>query len=313
MSIILAIDGGGTKTICCAFSKNGRRLSWGQGGPSNQILEDETIVTDSITRAITKCIRKLQTKKIRIISAGMSGVSPERKGAKKIAHIIKRIIPHSHVIVTWDAITSLFGAIPSGVGCLAIAGTGSVVIARNEKGRIVKVGGWGPAFNGEWGADQIAREALTAVAKTYDGRNKKTLLARYIAQEFGLRDLNEIIFKIYQKNISRSRIALISKLVTKAAQKGDKIARSILKNIARELAMAIITALKKANMLEKQVLVSYSGSIFETGELIFKPLMKYLKTNSSGKILFIAPVADPLYGAFIIAQEPCKSLFPRLI
>jgi glucosamine kinase len=48
MEIILAIDGGGSRTRCLAIDRDGRVVGEGAGGPSNHLLVEAAVVARSL-------------------------------------------------------------------------------------------------------------------------------------------------------------------------------------------------------------------------------------------------------------------------
>jgi N-acetylglucosamine kinase-like BadF-type ATPase len=74
------------------------------------------------------------------------------------------------VLVETDAFIAYMGAIGIQPGVLLIAGTGSIVIARNAAGQMCRTGGWGPVFGDEGGGFWIGREAVRTALRAEDSR-----------------------------------------------------------------------------------------------------------------------------------------------
>jgi N-acetylglucosamine kinase-like BadF-type ATPase len=102
---------------------------------------------------------------------------------------------------------------------------------------------------------------------------------------------------------TRGRIAAMSRLVTRAAQDGDIVALRILDDAARELA-AVADAVRHALEFEPDegVPVSWSGGVFNAGELILRPLQRHLEVKSRNYQLN-APLVGPGIGAAVYAAK----------
>ena len=98
------------------------------------------------------------------------------------------------------------------------------------------------------------------------------------------------------KNIDRKEIATLSKLAHKCAIKNDKCAIEIFDKAAYELA-------KCANVLYKnfvgEVILTYCGSVFNSGDVLLNPLKKYLNDN----LKISKPIFSPEEGAFLIMKH----------
>ncbi|MFH1230411.1 MAG: BadF/BadG/BcrA/BcrD ATPase family protein [Planctomycetota bacterium] len=196
MSIILAIDGGATKTICLAINLQGMVLAKGEGGPANHLLYRREIVQDSLHQAIKQVLRKKNVirKDISYVCAGTAGVGVNGEGSEIINNSIRKILArqkvglagikvhHSdspgvssggRICTTGDMVIALEGALRGNPGIIVIAGTGSIIFGRNQQGDKVRVGGWGPIYGNEGSADWIARAGLQAAAMAYDGEESQ--------------------------------------------------------------------------------------------------------------------------------------------
>jgi N-acetylglucosamine kinase-like BadF-type ATPase len=104
-------------------------------------------------------------------------------------------------------------------------------------------------------------------------------------------------------NLSRRGIAAISELVARAARDGDIAATRIFERAACELA-AIVEAVRQALEFgaDEAVPLSYSGGIFNAGDLIIAPLRGHIAQYSESYDLR-APIMSPCLGAAIYAAR----------
>ncbi|MEO8649337.1 MAG: BadF/BadG/BcrA/BcrD ATPase family protein, partial [Acidobacteriota bacterium] len=88
--VILAIDGGGSRTRCAAFGLNGEFLADVETGPSNHLQVERELVVTSLTEAVravmAKCGRELRD--VICLSAGLAGVDVDGIGRDEMAEIL---------------------------------------------------------------------------------------------------------------------------------------------------------------------------------------------------------------------------------
>ena len=104
--------------------------------------------------------------------------------------------------------------------------------------------------------------------------------------------------KTYYRGYRKASRSKNRKLLLKAANEGDKYAITAYEDAAKEL-FDIISGVKKKIFADTNCMVSYSGGIFNVGNLIKKPLIKLLRDNgmelTEGK-------AEPYVGATLLAK-----------
>jgi len=100
-----------------------------------------------------------------VASRGVWTASERRRHARRLGSLARR------VVVISDAEAAYVAALGDGAGILLLAGTGSMALARDARGRWARAGGWGPLLGDEGSAFWIGREWLRA---SKDGRGFAT-------------------------------------------------------------------------------------------------------------------------------------------
>ena len=175
MKLILAIDGGGTRTRCHLIDGAGNTLGTGSGGPSNHLLVDRETVRRSLIDATAFALAGSgkRSDDVSIVSAGLAGVDYNGNGAAEMKELLNEI-GFASTLVEGDMVIAHAGALAGEPGVLALAGTGSSVLGIGQDGNRIKVGGWGPVFGDEGSAYRIGQAALRGAARDYDGRGPNT-------------------------------------------------------------------------------------------------------------------------------------------
>jgi N-acetylglucosamine kinase-like BadF-type ATPase len=171
-----------------------------------------------------------------VVAARGIWTSAERRGYEaKLRGLAKR------VRVISDAEAAFLGALGAGSGLLVLAGTGSIVLGRNRRGRWGRAGGLGPLLGDEGSAFWIGREWLRATARS---RNWARMRALARAPD------------------AVARVAALAPAVLQKAETGHNGARAIvaaaqghLSSLARRLARQL--------RLTGPVRVSWAGGLLE--------------------------------------------------
>jgi glucosamine kinase len=141
------------------------------------------------------------------------------------------------VEVISDAEAALLGALGARAGILLLAGTGSIVLGRDSRGRLGRAGGLGPLIGDEGSAFWLGREWLRLSPA---GAGAARTLAR--------------------RPDAVARIAALAPLVLARARRGDRLARGIAAAGQEHLA-ALASGVARRLALPVPVLVSWSGGL----------------------------------------------------
>jgi len=303
MEIILAIDGGGSRTRCLAVNRQGQVVGAGESGPSNHLLVHRDVVLDSLAEATSQALAPsaLLPGHVVVVSAGMAGVDYDKAGAAGIEEAFREI-GFSRSLITGDMVIAHAGALGGRSGVLALAGTGSCILGIGPGGERVKVGGWGPVYGDEGSAYRIGQTALRVAARAHDGRGPQTMLVRALLRALELSTFPETLERIYVEKMEPRQIAALSRIAYEVAESGDEAAREIFIQAGEELAEAVAAAARRLNLQERGLLVSYQGSVFEACDLVRTRFTEVLKQTFSSLII-TPPQFEPVVGALLIACE----------
>ncbi len=112
-------------------------------------------------------------------------------------------------------------------------------------------------------------------------------------------DFDIIDYAINKINKDRTKIAEFSSICCDSARKGDKNAIKIFEEAAYELSLLVKMIINELDF-ENEVLVSYSGGVFKSEELVLNPLRENLKDYN---IKLIKPILTPSEGACLLAYQ----------
>lgn len=303
---VLGVDGGGSKTRAVILSGDGAKiLGEGVAGASNPLRVGFQISFEAIKTAVDEACHAAGIERTEIAAAvfGLAGVRRPDVRARVRADLKRLGIKPFHVITDADA--ALYGASDGAAGIVVIAGTGSICCGMNKEGRRASTGGWGPMVGDEGSGAWIAQRALRAVSQASDKRRAATSLVAAALEHFGVKSVDDLIIEINLPTNTTARIAGFARVVIEAARAGDRVAREILSDAARELASLVTTTIRQLEMQHESFRVAYVGGVFEAGELILAPLRQAIKTIAPHATL-APPALAPAVAAARMARAQLK-------
>ena len=237
--MILAVDGGGTKTVALIVDERSYRLlGAGISGPSN--VRSVTAITSrkNILKAIKNAERMAGMVQISDSIYGIAGYGDSIAATAEINSIIESIdtLSPANPVITNDGEAAAYLVTMGNDGIVTAVGTGSVG-AYIKEGVLHRVGGWSyltdDAASGYW----IARKGLEMAEKSYDGFIGETVLVQKFEDYFklSLRDLVADLESHFNKRV----MASLAMIVDKAAMDGDRISNDVLELAADEIEIMI--------------------------------------------------------------------------
>ena len=299
-SLFLGFDGGATKTAGAALNQDKKLVAEAAGAAANfQIMgikkasENIFVITESILEKA-----KADFPQIQAIFLGLTGAGrpddAKRMRDGFIEFLKKRKLPVPKVQVGSDAIAALEGAFNGKPGMILISGTGSILFAKDGSETIHRVGGWGRFIGDEGSGYAIGRACLTAIAKEFDGRGKKTIMSQLLREKKNISDPQSLVAEIYQKNFD---IASAAPIAIEAAERGDEAALDVVTESAEQLAEHVGAMLNK---LKKPLPLAFVGSILTMENILSQKLQIIIEKNFP-EIKIKKAESSPAVGAALLA------------
>ena len=230
--------------------------------------------------------------------AGFGSLAAARD-ARNVRRVLKLAgIRARRLAVGHDSDNAQAGARPAGTGVHVIAGTGSVVVARDAQGRLHRVGGWGPGIGDEGAAWWIACAAVRALTARADAGRKLVALDHDLLHALRIREPRELLAAVFSTGLDRAGFAALARPVLTRAASGDRVARSLLAAGADALGAQVAQAARRAGLTAPTVTVS--GGMFDHASDYARRVTAAARRAGVGARLAPA-AAGPLAGALLLA------------
>jgi N-acetylglucosamine kinase-like BadF-type ATPase len=311
-SLLLGIDGGGTKTIAWladTHSESAAPRGIGQSGPSNPLTAGWHAALANIDLAIARAFIAAQVSRQQVAAACLSiagtGREIERQRLQRWAEN-RRIA--ERVVTTHDALAVLTAGTAAGSGIALISGTGSFAFGRDETGRTARAGGWGPLLGDEGSGEAIARAALHAVTRAHDGTGPATLLTDTILPALNAATVFDVRDALSRDSAGMRPLSALAPFVIAAAESGDGVALQIVESAARELAQLVVAAHNQLSgeRPRREFELAVAGGVLIHAGLLRERMLAAL-ADAGLCVSRVGLVDEPLRGCIQLAQIAAAS------
>jgi glucosamine kinase len=241
MSVFIGVDGGGTGCRAIVGDSEGNHLGNGKSGPANIM----TGYSAAISNIIEACSKAVIDAGLSVDQLSMANVYLGLAGANigDYARNMKEALPFRRCSIETDAMMALQGAIGDADGVVAVIGTGSVFVYR-QNGVTHTAGGWGFTVGDLGSGSRLGRSLLQETLLSFDGIIEGSELTRHVLSEFE-NDPQTIVE--YAHTAKPGEFGKFAPLIFKYAKIGDPIAETILQNAVDDVEATLDAILEVGN------------------------------------------------------------------
>lgn len=298
-SLLLGIEGGATRTGIIVADTAGRELHTLEAGAANLRLMTDRELSDHF-RNISAQVAALGGNVV-ALGIGLAGARTEAH-RQRILRLAGRVWPHIPCAATNDLETALAAEPPSGKSCpvrvLVLSGTGSCCFGRAADGRTAKSGGRGHIIGDRGSACDIGQRGLKELVAAWDHTGKWPTLGAAMLETLALNspeDLDAWAIEAGKKEIASAAVAVFH-----AAEKGDRIARRILKEAAEALIEDGLACAKRLAKRGERVHFIFNGSTLLKNPAFSATVRKGLRAGWPESV--ITPLSrSSVHGAIVLA------------
>jgi N-acetylglucosamine kinase-like BadF-type ATPase len=308
--LLLAVDGGNSKTDVAVLRADGTLLGRARGGGFRPQVVGVEAAMDVLAALHGEAMAEAGVRAgvmADAITAFLAGADLPHEvqalrhavGARRWA-VAKRVDNDTHAVLRAGATR------PWGVG--VVCGTGINCVGVAPDGRTTGFAALG-RISGDWGGGlDLGTEALWHAARAEDGRGPNTALRAAVTGHFGLRTVADVTAALHSGELPALRLSELCPAVFVACDDGDAIAAGLVDRLAAEVAQVAVTVLGRLGldrMPEPEVVLG--GSVLAAGH---RRLLDGVERRLLAAVPAARPVVcvdPPLLGAALAALDlhPC--------
>ena len=301
MKYFLGIDVGSSKTHALLVDETGQCVGFGKSGGGNHQNAGYDRLTDVLRESFVRAHAMAGVNAASIAGAGF-GVAgcdfPSDRGPHLQAIACLGLACPAEVVN--DGMNGLLAGATRGIGVNVTAGSSNNCRGRGKDGKEGRIVGNGIAFGEFGGAIEIAWRGLQVVNYAWIKRIPPTLLTAIYLEAAGAK--NELdLMESFSNGLYHLSPYLAVKVV-EAAREGDMAACEVLDWAGEELGWLAVSVARQIDMQDEEVEIIQSGSVFEAGELVMKP-MRELVLRHCPRAKLIRLEGPPVVGAVILGME----------
>jgi N-acetylglucosamine kinase-like BadF-type ATPase len=265
--LVLAIDGGNSKTDLALVRADGEVVALVRGPQSSPhhlgVDGSLRVLDDLLAQAITEA--NLPNGDGPVAEVGklfLAGVDfPSEEEAMQAAATNRRLA--HRISVGNDTFAVLRAGTDNGWGVAIVCGAGINCVGVAPDGRQARFPalGW---ITGDWGGGyDVGLAAVSAAARSEDGRGPKTTLEQAVPKHFGLDTPTQLAEAFHRRQIKERRIIELAPIVVAEADH-DPTAAEIVARLGEEVVTMIGVALERLGLTEAPVEVVLGGGLMQS-------------------------------------------------
>lgn len=307
-SVVLAVDGGASKTDALLVTREGALLGRARGGPSNHQMVGMDAAMDALGQVIADVVADAGMDDLALplcdvgvyCLAGIDLPVDEERLAPAIAlrgWAGADLLRNDTFAIMRAGTTSSWGVgivCGTGVNCAAVGPDGSTVrfpALAELSGDFAPGGSW------------LGVRALGLALRAGDGRGKPTLLSERVPAHFDLFDAEAVLTRVYTGEISYGRLFELARVLLDAAADGDAPSRQAADFLADEIIGFAAAAITRLGVQDEVVEVVLGGGVFDTGDQGFHTRVADGVHNVAPKARLVRLSAPPVLGAALIGLD----------
>ena len=307
---LLAVDGGATKTDLALVSADGALLALERGplsSPHYLGLEGSLdVLAELLERAASGA--GLPTDDGPVTEVGqllIAGLDLPSEVEDFHAAVGARAWS-TRTIVDNDTFAILRAGTEQGWGVAVVCGTGINCVGVAPDGRHARFPALG-AITGDWGGGyDVGLAAVSAAARSEDGRGQKTALEQAVPAHFGLATPTELAEAIHHGRIPQKRLGELPRAVFSEAGR-DEVAAVIVQRLADEVVALARVALERLDLTEEPVEVLLGGGLLRPGNGTLESAIEAGLREVGHAITVRNTESPPIVGAALLGLDELRA------
>jgi len=307
--LILAVDGGASKTDVWLVTAEGEVVGSARGGGSNHQLSglDGAIEElDAVIRLATADAAGDGIHQLPVAGTGvycLAGVDLPIDEERLTEAVSGRAWTTVTAVLN-DSLAVLRAGVRSGWGVGVVCGSGLNCVGMGPDGSVVRFPALGElsgdlAAGGAW----LGVRALGLALRSDDGRGAPTTLVELVPAHFQLADPEAVLEAVYSGKIGYGRLFELAQVCTEAAVAGDRVAGEAVQFLAAEVVAMVAATTRRLAVEDDEVEVVLGGGLFDGAYSAFTELVEVGVRSAVPRALFRGMERPPILGAALLGLD----------
>lgn len=302
--VVLAVDGGGSKTDVVAIGLDGTIVGHARGPGSNPQTRGWAVAGPILDDVRARVVGDLGDREILTTHVYLAGLD-----------LPDEITAATEALAHWGADggapdvldNDLFALLRAGTlspdAVAVVCGTGINAIGVRADGASARFPALGEV-SGDWGGGAgIGAQALWHAIRAEDGRGPETALRDLVAGEFGAATVREVVEALHFERLPSEAVNDLAPVLFAAAEDGDRIACTVVDRQAEEIVLMADVLLRRLGLQDAPVPVVLGGSVLAAQD---PRLVAGVLAGLAERAPAVQPVwvrEPPVVGAALLALE----------
>ncbi|MEZ0446649.1 N-acetylglucosamine kinase [Cellulomonas sp. ICMP 17802] len=303
--MLLAVDGGGSKTDVLVLATDGTVLAHTRGaGSCPQVIgvAPALAVIDGLVREALAMVERPRVLRVGVYLSGLD-LPVEIETFRAALEALPWFARAGGAVVDNDTFALLRAGTAEQEAVAVVCGTGINCVGRRADGVTARFPALG-RISGDWGGGfELGEQAVWHAARALDGRGEPTILATLVPAALGRPSMAAVIEDLHFGRLGHDDVTHLSPVLLDAAGRGDAVARSVVERQADEVAALALAALRRLSLADAAVPVVLGGGVLAARDpALTEGIRTRIAAGAPGAHLVF--VADrPVLGAAFLVLE----------
>jgi N-acetylglucosamine kinase-like BadF-type ATPase len=308
--VVVAVDGGGSKTDAVALRLDGSLVgrAGGRGSSPHFIGVDASVgVIDAL---VAEVAAGAPVRQANVYLSGLDLPSEVTTFGAALAHL--DWVGEGTVVEN-----DLFALLRTGTSepdaVAVVCGTGINAIGRRADGEIARFAALG-LISGDWGGGTgLGESALWHAARASDLRGPRTTLEKAVPALFGLPTVAAVTEALHLGALDYSDLGRLAPIVLDHADAGDAIAGELVTRQGGEIALMAASCIDRLDLGDRDIPVVLGGGVIATGNArLWDAVISTLGERAPRAVPHLV-TAPPIVGAALLALESAGATSDALV
>lgn len=304
--LVLAIDGGNSKTDVVLVTASGQALSHvrGPGSSPHHLGIDGALdlLGDMVSKAAAQAGVSERRPVAAVAQINLAGVDFPTEEEIATAAVGRLGWAREHAVGN-DTFALLRAGTDAPDAAAVVCGAGINCVGVARDGRHARFASLG-RISGDWGGGmELGDEALWWAARAADGRGPATALADLVPAFFELPDVSSVYEAIHFGRLDHRRLIELAPLMLQASRDGDEVARGVVTTLAQEVVHMARAALTRLDLLTVPTVVVLGGGVLTSRDEILLAGIDAQLAEVAPRARTVVTEVSPVVGAALLGLD----------